>query len=119
MHRKIVGALLVKQCVLLDPEDAVPVSEMLINALPTVPWDEPLLNVLNVFQEGRSHMAIVSPHSSYAAKATVPPKTKKPATLNASSELEKGTAAESTKEPKMRSLRSSHLRSLLLRRRGG
>ena len=34
VHRKIVGALLVKQCVLLDPEDAVPVSEMLINALP-------------------------------------------------------------------------------------
>ena len=119
VHRKIVGALLVKQCVLLDPEDAVPVSEMLINALPTVPWDEPLLNVLNVFQEGRSHMAIVSPHSSYAAKATVPPKTKIPATLNASSELEKGTAAESTKEPKMRSLRSSHLQRLLHRLRGG
>ena len=119
VHRKIVGALLVKQCVLLDPEDAVPVSEMLINALPTVPWDEPLLNVLNVFQEGRSHMAIVSPHSSYAAKATVPPKTKIPATLNASSELEMGTAADSSKEPKTKSLRSSHLQRLLHRLRGG
>lgn len=59
--KKILGTLLVKSCVLLDPEDAVPVSALTLNALPTVPGDEPLLNVLNVFQEGRSHMAIVSP----------------------------------------------------------
>lgn len=63
IRKKIVGTLLVKSCVLLDPEDAVPVSSMVINALPTVPADEPLLNVLNAFQEGRSHMAIVSPRS--------------------------------------------------------
>lgn len=61
IRKKVIGTLLVKSCVLLDPEDAVPVSSMIINALPTVPGDEPLLNVLNVFQEGRSHMAIVSP----------------------------------------------------------
>lgn len=60
-RKKILGTLLVKSCVLLDPEDAVPVSALTLNALPTVPGDEPLLNVLNVFQEGRSHMAIVSP----------------------------------------------------------
>ncbi|KAN0061850.1 hypothetical protein ACQY0O_005843 [Thecaphora frezii] len=58
--KKIIGALLVKQCVLLDPEDSVPVKDMVINAVPTVPADEPLLNLLNVFQEGRSHLAIVS-----------------------------------------------------------
>lgn len=63
IRKKIIGTLLVKSCVLLDPEDAVPVSSMVINALPTVPADEPLLNVLNAFQEGRSHMAIVSPRS--------------------------------------------------------
>lgn len=61
IRKKIIGTLLVKSCVLLDPEDAVPVSSMVINALPTVPGDEPLLNILNAFQEGRSHMAIVSP----------------------------------------------------------
>lgn len=61
IRKKILGTLLVKQCVLLDPEDAVPVSSMVINALPSVPGDEPLLNVLNAFQEGRSHMAIVTP----------------------------------------------------------
>uniref|UniRef100_V5EKP9 CNNM transmembrane domain-containing protein n=1 Tax=Kalmanozyma brasiliensis (strain GHG001) TaxID=1365824 RepID=V5EKP9_KALBG len=59
-RKKIIGALLVKQCVLLDPEDETPVRDMVINALPAVPADEPLLNLLNVFQEGRSHLAIVS-----------------------------------------------------------
>ncbi|KAK0543256.1 hypothetical protein OC846_006213 [Tilletia horrida] len=59
-RKKILGTLLVKSCVLLDPEDATPISDMVINAIPTVPGNEPLLNVLNVFQEGRSHMAIVS-----------------------------------------------------------
>ncbi|SNX84400.1 related to MAM3 - protein required for normal mitochondrial morphology [Melanopsichium pennsylvanicum] len=59
-RKKIIGALLVKQCVLLDPEDETLVRDMVINALPTVPADEPLLNLLNVFQEGRSHLAIVS-----------------------------------------------------------
>lgn len=113
VHRKIVGALLVKQCVLLDPEDAVPVSEMVINALPTVPWDEPLLNVLNVFQEGRSHMAIVSPHSGMDTKPTVPPKAQIPATLHASTDLEEQAPTES----KTKTVRGLH--RLFYRMRGG
>ncbi|WFD27056.1 hypothetical protein MNAN1_002052 [Malassezia nana] len=113
VHRKIVGALLVKQCVLLDPDDAVPVSEMVINALPTVPWDEPLLNVLNVFQEGRSHMAIVSPHSVMDTKPTVPPKAQIPATLHASVDLEE----QPPSEPKTKTVRGLH--RLFYRMRGG
>ncbi|PKI84894.1 hypothetical protein MVES1_001346 [Malassezia vespertilionis] len=101
-QRKIIGALLVKQCVLLDPEDAVPVSDVMINALPTVPRDESLLNVLNVFQEGRSHMAIVSPHSHLDSAATVPSQTYIDA--NQGTDLEKATPESS---PKTRSL--SHL----------
>lgn len=58
--KKILGSLLVKSCVLLDPEDATPLATIPINAMPSVPFDEPLTNMLNVFQEGRSHMAIVS-----------------------------------------------------------
>lgn len=58
--KKILGSLLVKSCVLLDPDDATPISGIPFNPLPSVPYDEPLTNVLNVFQEGRSHMAIVS-----------------------------------------------------------
>ncbi|EJU04628.1 DUF21-domain-containing protein, partial [Dacryopinax primogenitus] len=57
---KIIGVLLVKQCVLLDPEDATPLREIPLNAVPSVPFDEPLQGILNRFQEGRSHMAIVS-----------------------------------------------------------
>lgn len=58
--KKIIGSMLVKSCVLLDPDDATPLASIPINSLPTVPYDERLTNVLNVFQEGRSHMAIVS-----------------------------------------------------------
>jgi metal transporter CNNM len=58
--KRILGNLLVKSCVLLDPEDATPLATMPLNTMPSVPWDEPLTQILNVFQEGRSHMAIVS-----------------------------------------------------------
>ncbi|WWC73902.1 uncharacterized protein I206_107874 [Kwoniella pini CBS 10737] len=60
MVKKVMGSLLVKSCVLLDPEDATPLASIPINAIPSVPYDERLTNMLNVFQEGRSHMAIVS-----------------------------------------------------------
>ena len=111
VRRKILGALLVKQCVLLDPEDAVPVSDLLINALPTVPWDEPLLNVLNVFQEGRSHMAIVSPHSSLDAKPTVPAKTY----VSPTSDEEAGVSTP----PRAKFLPMAGLHRLIHRMRGG
>lgn len=59
--KKIIGILLVKQCVLLDPADATPLKQVPLNAVPSLPYDEPLLGILDRFQEGRSHMAIVSP----------------------------------------------------------
>ncbi|KAH9840774.1 uncharacterized protein C8Q71DRAFT_701988 [Rhodofomes roseus] len=58
--KKIVGILLVKQCVLLDPADATPVRKIPLNKVPIVPHNESLLGILDKFQEGRSHMAIVS-----------------------------------------------------------
>lgn len=77
--KKIIGVLLVKQCVLLDPNgatialevgrarklnsnrtDATPVRKIPLNKVPFVPNNEPLLGILDKFQEGRSHMAIVS-----------------------------------------------------------
>ncbi|KAI0312944.1 hypothetical protein OF83DRAFT_1176152 [Amylostereum chailletii] len=58
--KKILGILLVKQCVLLDPKDAVPVRKIPLNKVPAVAQNEPLLGILDRFQEGRSHMAIVS-----------------------------------------------------------
>ncbi|KAL8287495.1 hypothetical protein RQP46_003353 [Phenoliferia psychrophenolica] len=56
---KVIGVLLTKQLILLDPEDATPLANIPMNPLPTVSEDLPLLQILNTFQEGRSHMAIV------------------------------------------------------------
>ncbi|KAG2155185.1 uncharacterized protein EDB93DRAFT_1222403 [Suillus bovinus] len=58
--KKIIGILLVKQCLLLDPKDALPLRRIPLNKVPFVPNNEPLLGILDKFQEGRSHMAIVS-----------------------------------------------------------
>ncbi|KAK7063624.1 CNNM transmembrane domain-containing protein [Favolaschia claudopus] len=58
--KKILGILLVKQCVLLDPKDAIPLRKIPLNKVPFIPNNEPLLGLLDKFQEGRSHMAIVS-----------------------------------------------------------
>ncbi|KZT01891.1 DUF21-domain-containing protein [Laetiporus sulphureus 93-53] len=58
--KKVVGILLVKQCVLLDPKDATPVRNIPLNKVPLVPHNESLLGILDKFQEGRSHIAIVS-----------------------------------------------------------
>lgn len=67
--KKIVGILLVKQCVLLDPADATPVRKIPLNKVPIVPHNEPLLGILDKFQEGRSHMAIVSHFSAERAQS--------------------------------------------------
>lgn len=85
--KKIVGILLVKQCVLLDPKgnfpslhcpssqpgsgsslyfhfsEETPLRSLPLNKVPSVPFDEPLLGILDRFQEGRSHIAIVSLYS--------------------------------------------------------
>ncbi|KAI0745390.1 hypothetical protein C8Q76DRAFT_605976 [Earliella scabrosa] len=67
--KKIVGVLLVKQLLLLDPKDATPLRSITLNHIPCVPSNEPLLNILNKFQEGRTHMAIVSRFSVEKAKS--------------------------------------------------
>ena len=48
------------QCLLLDPGDAVPVRNLPLHKVPFVAQNEPLLGILDKFQEGRSHMAIVT-----------------------------------------------------------
>ncbi|OAV97672.1 hypothetical protein PTTG_06683 [Puccinia triticina 1-1 BBBD Race 1] len=62
--RRIVGALLTKQLILIDPEDGLLLREFPLNPLPHVASDMPLLNILNSFQEGRSHLAVVCPPAS-------------------------------------------------------
>ncbi|KAJ7729102.1 hypothetical protein DFH07DRAFT_895791 [Mycena maculata] len=65
--KKIIGILLVKQCVLLDPKDSIPLRKIPLNKVPFIPNNEPLLGLLDKFQEGRSHMAIVSRFSKEKA----------------------------------------------------
>ncbi|THU76410.1 DUF21-domain-containing protein [Dendrothele bispora CBS 962.96] len=67
--KRIVGILLVKQCVLLDPKDATPIRHLQLNKVLFVPRNEPLLGILDKFQEGRSHIAIVSRFSQQKAKS--------------------------------------------------
>jgi metal transporter CNNM len=40
--------------------EATPLRSIRLNKVPSVPFDESLLGILDRFQEGRSHMAIVS-----------------------------------------------------------
>ncbi|KAI8322383.1 DUF21-domain-containing protein [Martensiomyces pterosporus] len=55
----VIGVLLVKSLILLDPDDAVPVRDAKITPIPLVTPDISLYDILNAFQEGGSHMAIV------------------------------------------------------------
>ncbi|KAL1922613.1 uncharacterized protein VTP21DRAFT_10152 [Calcarisporiella thermophila] len=54
-----VGMLLVKQLITCDPEDRLPVSAFHLSTLPAMPSHTSCLDVLNFFQEGRSHMVLV------------------------------------------------------------
>lgn len=55
-----IGMLLVKNLISYDTDDNLPVSKFPISALPETYPDTSCLDILNFFQEGRSHMAIVS-----------------------------------------------------------
>ena len=56
VRQNIVGIILVKKIIMLDPDDAVPVREvyMSIDNLPRFRDDMPLYDLLNKFQEGKS-----------------------------------------------------------------
>ncbi|KAJ1724908.1 hypothetical protein LPJ61_005694 [Coemansia biformis] len=58
-RENIVGVLLVKSLLLLDPDDSTPMREAKIAPVPLVTPDVPLYDILNAFQEGGSHMAVV------------------------------------------------------------
>lgn len=57
---RFVGMLLVRTLITYDPEDCLPISSFLITALPETHPSTSCLNILNYFQEGRSHMVLVS-----------------------------------------------------------
>ncbi|EKM54434.1 uncharacterized protein PHACADRAFT_123492 [Phanerochaete carnosa HHB-10118-sp] len=65
--KKIVGILLVKQCLMLDSRESTPLRSLPLHRVSCVPNNTSLLQILDKFQEGRSHMAIVSRYSEERA----------------------------------------------------
>ncbi|KAL5777997.1 hypothetical protein ACOSP7_010923 [Xanthoceras sorbifolium] len=55
----IIGLILVKNLLTVDYRDAVPVRKMIIRKIPRVSEDLPLYDILNEFQKGHSHIAVV------------------------------------------------------------
>ncbi|KAG1447709.1 hypothetical protein G6F56_009175 [Rhizopus delemar] len=55
-----VGMLLTKKLITYDPEDAHPVKDFQISTLPETGPDTSCLDILNFFQEGKSHMALIT-----------------------------------------------------------
>ncbi|PKA60153.1 DUF21 domain-containing protein [Apostasia shenzhenica] len=55
----IIGLILVKNLITCRPEDEVPIKNVTIRKIPRVYDDLPLYDILNEFQKGHSHMAVV------------------------------------------------------------
>ncbi|KAK4490323.1 hypothetical protein RD792_000993 [Penstemon davidsonii] len=55
----IIGLILVKNLLAVNPDDSVPLRKMLIRKIPRVSENMPLYDILNEFQKGHSHIAVV------------------------------------------------------------
>ncbi|XWS50446.1 hypothetical protein CRYUN_Cryun12cG0088500 [Craigia yunnanensis] len=55
----IIGLILVKNLIKRRPEDETPIRDLTIRSIPRVHDRLPLYDILNQFQEGHSHMAVV------------------------------------------------------------
>ncbi|KAJ4963622.1 hypothetical protein NE237_023561 [Protea cynaroides] len=58
----IIGLILVKNLLTVDPKEAVPLKKMVIRTIPRVTENMPLYDILNEFQKGHSHLAVVVKH---------------------------------------------------------
>lgn len=58
--QNFIGMLLVRILITYDPEDALPISSFPLATLPETAPETTCLNILNYFQEGKSHMVVVS-----------------------------------------------------------
>ena len=72
-ERNFVGMLLVKILITYDPEDCKKVSEFALATLPETRPETSCLDIVNFFQEGKSHMVLVSeyPGENYGAIGVV------------------------------------------------
>ncbi|KAH9625452.1 hypothetical protein KSS87_010383 [Heliosperma pusillum] len=58
-YTNIIGCILVKNLLTIHPEDEVPVKSVTIRKIPRLPVTMPLYDILNEFQKGHSHIAVV------------------------------------------------------------
>ncbi|OQS03566.1 hypothetical protein THRCLA_04117 [Thraustotheca clavata] len=71
-HRaNIVGILMVKRLIVLSPEDPKPLKDLMLRRPILVTPDHPCYSILNVFQEGRSHIALVTPQKDLVQQCWV------------------------------------------------
>lgn len=68
-----VGMLLVKILITYDPEDCMKVRDFALATLPETRPETSCLDIINFFQEGKSHMVLVSefPGENYGAQGVV------------------------------------------------
>ncbi|XP_008805567.1 DUF21 domain-containing protein At2g14520 isoform X1 [Phoenix dactylifera] len=66
----IIGLILVKNLITCRPEDEVPIRNVTIRKIPRVYDDLPLYDILNEFQKGHSHMAVVVKHNKDIGQTT-------------------------------------------------
>ncbi|XP_027148982.1 DUF21 domain-containing protein At1g47330-like isoform X1 [Coffea eugenioides] len=97
----IIGLILVKNLLAVDPEDSVPLRKMTIRKIPRVAENMPLYDILNEFQQGHSHIAVV--YEDLNKTKETPKKTKDPDTAAVKSDsvdasLSKGGADQAKKK---------------------
>jgi len=66
----IIGLILVKNLITCRTEDEVPIRNVTIRKIPRVADDLPLYDILNEFQKGHSHMAVVVKRTKEAGPST-------------------------------------------------
>jgi len=59
-HENFIGMLLVKMLITYDPEDCSQVQDFHLATLPETRPETSCLDIINFFQEGKSHMILVS-----------------------------------------------------------
>eukprot|EP01090_Pellita_catalonica_P000899 TRINITY_DN10641_c0_g1_i1.p1 TRINITY_DN10641_c0_g1~~TRINITY_DN10641_c0_g1_i1.p1 ORF type:complete len:431 (-),score=88.70 TRINITY_DN10641_c0_g1_i1:784-2049(-) len=62
-RQNVIGSILVKKLIAIDPDDGIPVRNLALNQMQKFRKDKSLYEILNHFQTGNSHMALVCEHS--------------------------------------------------------
>lgn len=59
-RRDILGLLLVKELVLVNPLDHLPVGALRLRELPRLEGETPMYDLLRLFETGKSHMVLLT-----------------------------------------------------------